>query len=151
MSVTTIMSVREGVAAAAAFLALAGCGRREVQPVEIYPEDMCALCRMAVSDQRFAAEIIEEDGTAHKFDDLGCLEQFRARDTTLAVAAVFVKDYTTGAWLPEAAGTIVTTGVNTPMGSGRVAFANADQARAFAAEHPGAEEANDPCCGPSSE
>ena len=41
---------------------LTGCGRRKVEPVELYPEDMCSLCRMAISDERCAAEMIMQSG-----------------------------------------------------------------------------------------
>ena len=146
------MTTRERALLLAGLLSLAGCGSRDVKPVDIYPEDMCALCRMAVSDHRFASELIEHDGTVHKFDDLGCLTRFRERDTALAVAAVFLKDFESGAWIPEAAGTIVEADISTPMGSGRVAFASAEQARAFAAAHPKEPAAGkDPCCAPAAE
>lgn len=146
------MTLREGAVALASAAFLAGCGPREVRPVEIYPEDMCALCRMAISDQRFASEIVEQNGTVHKFDDLGCLAQYRGRTKGLEVAAVFLKDYETGEWVPEARGTVVEAGVSTPMGSGRVAFGDPERARAFAAAHPKTEaEAKDPCCTPAAE
>lgn len=146
------MTLREGAVILGAAALLAGCGPQAVRPVEIYPEDMCALCRMAISDQRFASEIVEENGTAHKFDDLGCLAQYRSRTKGLEVAGVFLKDYETGDWVPEAAGTVVEAGVSTPMGSGRVAFGDPGRARAFAAAHPKTEaEAKDPCCASAAE
>jgi copper chaperone NosL len=120
------------------FLALliAGCGSPEIRPVDIYPEDMCAHCRMAISDQSFASEIITGDRSVYKFDDIGCMEEFRRKASGLAVTATFVKDYDTKGWLPIDGATIVRTGVRTPMGSGKLAFADSAKGTLFAARHP---------------
>ncbi|MCG3118824.1 MAG: hypothetical protein ALAOOOJD_01099 [bacterium] len=113
-----------------------GCDSSEIKPVDIYAEDMCAQCRMAVSDQAFASEIITADGEVFKFDDLGCLEKFKAKSPALQVAATFVKDYATKKWLPYERSTIVKTSIRTPMGSGKVAFADSAQAQAYLQKFP---------------
>lgn len=123
----------------------AGCAGGEIRPVELYPEDMCAACRMAISDARFASEIIEKDGTVHKFDDIGCLLKFRERGGESQIAAIFLKDYETLAWVPYEKSTIVETGIATPMASGRVAFAASDRAGAFARANPPTQPAAG-CC-----
>lgn len=113
------------------------CGPDQVKPVDVFPEDICALCRMAVSDERFACEVVKVDGEALKFDDLGCMEQYlRAKPADVTVAAVFYKDYGSGAWVPAGAATVVQTGIRTPMGSGKVAFADPGAAEQFRSEHP---------------
>ena len=121
-------------------LVLSGCGTREVRPVDLFPEDMCAWCRMAVSDHRVASEIILESGEALKFDDLGCLDRYRAARQDLKIAAVFVKEYDTGEWLRGEQGVFVTTGVFTPMGSGKVAFRDSAHAMEFQRAHPATRE-----------
>lgn len=110
---------------------LFGCGSSEIKPVDIYPEDMCSQCRMAISQQAFAAEIITQADEVLKFDELGCLEKFREKTAELEIAAVFVKDYETKAWLPFERSVIVQTSLQTPMGSGKIAFADSIQAREF--------------------
>ena len=129
----------------------AGCGSREIRPVEVYPEDMCTHCRMAISDQRFGGELITAGGEVYKFDDIGCLESFRKERPDVAPAAVYVRDYESKSWLGVARATIVRTGVATPMGSGMVAFPDSSKARAFAAGHPvlagGTETGGCGCCG----
>ena len=46
----------------------------EAQPPEIhYGEDVCDACGMLISEAKFAAASVDQDGTAHKFDDIGDL------------------------------------------------------------------------------
>jgi copper chaperone NosL len=118
------------------FFSFLGCGSSEIKPVDIYPEDMCAQCRMAVSAQAFASEIITADGEVFKFDDLGCLEKFKEKSTDRKIAATFVKDYETRNWLPYERSTIVQTSIKTPMGSGKVAFTDSSQAKAYLKKFP---------------
>jgi len=115
---------------------LTGCGSSEFRPVDIFPEDMCARCRMAVTDQRFACEIITRDHEALKFDDIACMEAFRIDHPETAVAAAFVKDFDSKIWISLDHARVVQTGVSTPMGSGRVAFADSLTAETFSAAHP---------------
>lgn len=143
--------LRSMLSTAVVALLAAGCGSGEVRPVDIYPEDLCAACRMAISDERFAAELIAPDGEAYKFDDLGCLWKFRKGEGGAHPAAIFVKDFETKEWVPYARATIVTGDVATPMASGMVAFADTGRARAFAARHPAVAAGGDACCGASHE
>ena len=122
--------------AAMAVLTMIGCASGDVRPVELFPEDNCSGCRMAISDAAFASEIINNQGEAFKFDDLGCLEKFRAKTPAQDVRAVFVKDYGTRTWVLYEKSTIVRTGIRTPMGSGNVAFSNPESAKEFASQHP---------------
>jgi len=58
-----------------AVLALAACwGEEKSGPVEIHwDRDVCELCRMFISDPRFAAEVRGgEKNKIYKFDDIGC-------------------------------------------------------------------------------
>lgn len=112
-------------------LSFGACGSSEIKPVDIYPEDMCSQCRMAISDQSFAAEIIAEAEEVYKFDDLGCMEKFKEKSGALKIAAIFVKDYGTKTWLPFARSIIIQTGLKTPMSSGKVAFADSSLAKEF--------------------
>jgi copper chaperone NosL len=113
-----------------------GCSSSEIKPVDIYPEDMCSHCRMAISDQAFASEIITEAGEVFKFDDLGCVERFKEKSADLKIAATFVKDYETKNWLPYERSVIVQTSIRTPMGSGKVALADSERVREFLEKFP---------------
>lgn len=112
------------------------CGQREIRPVEIFPEDNCSNCRMAVSDKSFASEIITGNDEVLKFDDLSCLESYRKKNASVQIKAIFVTDYDTRSWLPFEKSVIVKTGIDTPMGSGKIAVKDSARAAAIAKEHP---------------
>ncbi|MCL1860760.1 MAG: hypothetical protein FWG52_04395 [Proteobacteria bacterium] len=63
----------------AALLLLAACGQRGNWPEGMEPihwdRDTCAQCGMAISDPRFALELLrgKPGSRAYKFDDIGCL------------------------------------------------------------------------------
>ncbi|MER3524750.1 MAG: hypothetical protein C4326_12025 [Ignavibacteria bacterium] len=117
---------------------LGGCGATNNEPVAIFPEDICGQCRMAISDERFAAEIIDSDGEAYKFDDIGCMVKSRSRHTDMKINAIFLKDYETKEWIPYERASIVETSIETPMGSGKLAFGSAERARVVHERHPAA-------------
>ncbi|CAN5299557.1 hypothetical protein BH09BAC2_BH09BAC2_04430 [soil metagenome] len=53
---------------------ITGCNSGS-QPIS-YGKDQCENCKMAISDQRFACEIVSKKGRAYKFDDSKCLQAF---------------------------------------------------------------------------
>ena len=109
---------------------------RKLEPVELYPDDMCSHCRMAISEPSFAAEILTPDGEALKFDDIGCMKTYLGQAGVATPAMTFVKDYTTREWRPMATSVILVTNIQTPMGSGYIAFADSNKAREFERVHP---------------
>jgi copper chaperone NosL len=125
------------------FLALcsltSACGKTEPQPVELAPEDMCSFCRMAISEKRFAAELITQDGDTYKFDDIGCLLDFnRGREVTQSIAASFVVDFETQEWVRgEEAYYLRSAELKTPMSHGIVAFKDLGRAEAAAKKYQG--------------
>jgi copper chaperone NosL len=116
-------------------LMVTGCGSSEVVPEDIYPEDACAHCRMAISDPRFAAEIITPEREVFKFDDIGCMEAFQEH-LSATTLFIFVRDFDNDQWLPLESSTIVRTGIMTPMGSGKLAFSSPASAEHFLSGHP---------------
>ncbi len=117
-------------------LCLVGCGASGVRPVDIFPEDNCAQCRMAISDEKFASEIVSDEGEAFKFDDLGCMLKFRTKRNDVKIAGIFLKDYESKEWIPYERAAIIESDVDTPMGSGKIAFASSEKANAFQKQHP---------------
>ncbi len=109
----------------------ASCSSSDPRPVDLFPEDICAECRMAISAEQFAAEIVDVKGEPYKFDDIACMLSFSAQRTDLQGATMFVKDFDTRGWLAFGSATIVETSVQTPMGSGKVAFGDKTRALDF--------------------
>jgi len=129
------------------FLLYVGCGSSEIKPVDIFPEDNCSQCRMVVSDERFASEIINDAREVFKFDDLGCLLKFKTSRHEMNITATFLKDYETKQWIPYERAVIIETDVETPMGSGKVAFADSMKAREFQKQHPASNALSEAGCG----
>jgi copper chaperone NosL len=118
---------------------LAGCGAPKFEPVEIAAEDMCAFCKMAISERQYAAEFLNRDGDVFKFDDIGCLANYvaekQARDS---VAAFYVVDFDSKRWLKaEEASFLASPNFHTPMGGGMVAYKDRSRAEAAAASNQG--------------
>jgi copper chaperone NosL len=89
---------------------------------------------MAISEKRYAAELLDKQGDAYKFDDIGCLLNFVKRNRP-AVTAYFFVDQESGAWLkPEKAFFVRSSKFKTPMNSSIVAFADQEKAQAVAQE-----------------
>lgn len=103
--------------------------------------EQCAKCRMTVSSQRFASQIVAPGEEPVFFDDLGCLRKYIAEKTPLpAGAVVYVADHRTAEWTP--ARTAVFTRaprIETPMSSHLVAHASTASRDA----DPGAREGTD--------
>ena len=120
------MSPRALVVAALALAA--GCGGGAPEPVDIDTRnDACAWCRMAISDVRFAAQIVAPREEPHLFDDIGCLRDWLAGGAQHREGAVaWVADHRTRAWVRATDATYARVpGLATPMASGLVAHASA--------------------------
>ncbi|MDR2880817.1 MAG: hypothetical protein LBV29_02805 [Azoarcus sp.] len=74
-----MLHARFFVLAALVVVFVAACGKRGNWPEGMVPihwdRDTCAQCNMAISDPRFAVELVRNvpKKTAFKFDDIGCL------------------------------------------------------------------------------
>lgn len=121
-------------------LVLANCQSRVAEPVAIEANDMCAFCRMSISEKRYAAELIDREGEAYKFDDIGCMVNFmKQRENDGSIRAIFVMDFERREWLKaEDAFFALSPKFKTPMSSGIVAFENEANAQAAAAKYQGA-------------
>ncbi len=120
-------------------LLAAACGQPEIAPVALNPEDMCSMCRMAISEKRYAAEFITKEGEATKFDDIGCLRDYiKTRGNRDQVAAYFVSDYESREWIDGSSALFVKSDeFATPMGGGIVAFVDKSKAESAATRNGG--------------
>jgi copper chaperone NosL len=104
-------------------LAAVSCTHRPPRPVELEATDMCAQCKMAISEKRYAAEIVDRDGNVIKFDNVGCMARYAsAHDLKAQAAAWFVMDSDGREWLDARQALLVkSASIPGPMGSGILA------------------------------
>ena len=113
---------------------LTACRSHSPQPVEIESSDMCGYCRMAISQKQFAAEALDADENAIKFDDIGCMLRYLAA-AQRKPAALLVMDYGTRRWIEAGVASFVRgSRIPTPMGGGILAFGERSRAEAEARE-----------------
>ena len=120
-------------------LSMTACENASLRPVDIEAADMCARCKMAISEKRYAAEAIDNDGNAFKFDNAACMVRFVLdRKLRAKVAAYFIADYDTRAWIDaHKVAYVKSAEIPSPMASGLAAFGAATNAAQFAAARHG--------------
>lgn len=121
----------------AALLLLALACQADLKPQALEAHDACASCRMAISQPRYAAQVVDKNGTAYKFDEIGCLLHFLSRHD-LPGRRVYVMDYVNQKWLEaESAVFVKSAAFETPMASGLAAFRDQSAAHQFLKSNPG--------------
>ena len=120
---------------------LAACGGAESydEPPEIiYGQDVCSNCNMIISEENYASAYWTAEGEARRFDDMGEMLAY-IQSSPEERASTWVHDVNTAAWLrAEDAWIVMNAGLMTPMGTGIVAVANEEDARALAFDQDGA-------------
>ncbi len=88
--------------------------------------EQCAFCRMAVSDPRFAAQLVAPSEETRFFDDIGCLAGYlKAMASLPKGAAGYVADHQSKAWVrAEVAVYTQVPTLETPMASHVIAHAD---------------------------
>jgi len=116
----------------ASLLLAAACGPRTLAPAALNAAgDQCGTCRMVISDQRFASQIVAPYEEPRFFDDLGCLTNYLAGASLPKDAVVYVADHRTKAWVrADAAVYTRVDRLSGAMGSHVVAHASVDSRRA---------------------
>lgn len=67
---------------------------KKPEPIE-YGKDVCDLCKMNITDNKFAAELITSKGKIFKFDSIECLFQFKrySLDQEVKIHSEWVNDF----------------------------------------------------------
>lgn len=116
-------------------MVLVACGGSESfdKPPEIlFGQDVCSNCNMIISEANFASAYWTTGGEARRFDDMGEMLAFM-QNTPEERASTWVHDVNTAEWLrAEDAWIVMNAGLMTPMGTGIVAVANEEDAKALA-------------------
>lgn len=117
-------------------LLLSACGSKAYTPQAINEEtDICVMCNMAVKDDPYATQIITVDGQSLKFDDIGCMNEWKVENGTDTIGAEFVRDHHSGDWVKyETAYYAYHSDYKTPMAYGVISFSSEKAAQAFVQE-----------------
>ena len=101
-------------------------GSVENFPQEIYQDDVCASCKMIISDLQFASQCKAQKEGILKFDDINCMVSYlKKNQLEIKSTPAYVVDFFTKEWInTDDAHFVVSTTVKTPMMSGIVAFKN---------------------------
>ena len=100
---------------------------------------MCAWCKMAISEKRYTAEVIDSAGNVYKFDSAACMVHYvREHNLRATAAAYFIADYESRAWLDaRKASHVASDAIPSPMASGLASFGTPARAAEFAAARHG--------------
>ncbi len=125
-------------------LAAAGCGRTDpaAPPTVYYGQDVCAMCGMIISDERFAAAmIVTGDGDraeSRLYDDIGCLLDDDTSRDAADILARWVHDFRTLEWRDATTATYVhSSDLHTPMAFGLAAVGDPAAVRPLLQQYPG--------------
>lgn len=103
-----------------------------------YGEDICARCKMIISEKEFASQYRLSDGKTVKFDDIGCMIHFMDEEKNEHIKSIYVMDYDSGQWVDAESGYYIwTENVNTPMGYGILTFSDKNMAQEAASSENG--------------
>lgn len=111
------------------------------EPAEIhYGSDECTHCKMMITDNQFASQIVTDKGKAYKFDAIECMAVYhRMNEDELEGAKLYVSNYDNpGSWLNAKEVQFVKSEVvNSPMGESLLAFPSQEEAEEHVSERPG--------------
>jgi len=108
-------------------LFVAGCADQRPKPINTN-QDICAYCKMGISDVRFASELITSKGKVYKFDSIECLVAYyrQLNATEKNNAKLWVNDFLQpGQWISaETALFLRSDQIHSPMSLNLIAVSN---------------------------
>jgi copper chaperone NosL len=113
--------------AAAALLATACAPKPEAVHWGV---EECTQCQMAIGDERYAAQVVDRRGKAHKFDAVECMTAYLNSGSLAAddIHSIWVADGRDGWVRVEDAHFVHSEQIRSPMGGGLTAHATAGAA-----------------------
>ena len=117
-------------------LFIASCSNSGPEPIA-YNKDACDFCKMTISENTFAAEIITTKGRAYKFDDLACMLKYTDENVDMQVKNHYVSNFANGNELIDATSAffIKHDEMRSPMGGNTAAFATKENANDYARKY----------------
>ncbi|MDF2658079.1 MAG: nitrous oxide reductase accessory protein NosL [Paenibacillus sp.] len=134
-----IMNKKNGFTALAIILAmlmLAACGGKTYEAVPIQEGvDKCEICNMLIKDDEFAVQLLTKEGKVYKFDDIGCMNEWKTKNASVPVTIEFVRDHASKMWIDlEKAYFAYDASFKTPMAYGLVSFKDKASAEKYISE-----------------
>ena len=113
-------------------LMITSCGQNGPQPIVLH-KDICAFCKMNISDGRFGAELVTKKGRALKFDDVSCLLRFKKENPDIAAQGHYVHYFPGNNELIVAEGAFYLKGgaIKSPMSGNIGAYKTKDEAEKY--------------------
>jgi copper chaperone NosL len=105
-------------------LLLVSCkgGNQEQLPVDfVWDRVACEECKMAISDPHYSAQVINPEGIAFYFDDIGCAILWLSRQSWKDKSRTWVNDLKTTEWIEAKKANWIYGDPKTPMGYGYAA------------------------------
>lgn len=117
-------------------LFLSSCGNSGPEPIK-YNKDSCDFCKMAISENQFAAEIITKKGRVYKFDDVACMLKYTEANADVEIKNYYVSNFLNGEELIDATTALFVKhdDLHSPMGGNAAAFANKEKASEYASKN----------------
>jgi hypothetical protein len=116
----TLLVIRT-VAVGFLFFLMIGCkgGNEDQLPVDfVWDREACEECKMALSDPHYSAQVIDSNGQAYFFDDIGCAVLWLQRQPWKDKARTWVNDVKTTEWIEAQKANWISGDSQTPMGYG---------------------------------
>lgn len=125
------MNLKPSILAAILPFAFISCSIKP-QPIE-YGKDQCDLCKMAIVDNKFGAELISTKGKIFKFDSDECLIGYLKKEKIppTQYSHILVADFANPGTLVDAKKAVFLRGKNvqSPMGGNIASFGSPDDAK----------------------
>lgn len=98
-------------------------------------KDQCDNCRMTITEQKYAAQLITAKGRTYKFDDIMCMSMYESSNPDKAAnAKTYVVDFPSGKFLEKSKATLIKGGsIKSPMGGNTQAYQDKAAAQKAAA------------------
>jgi copper chaperone NosL len=116
------MTRRRILQSLAALALLGACSEGDTAVEPVWGKQACAHCAMVLSDRRFGAQFVAEQGDRFFFDDPGCMVLF-LEDRGVPHPRAWVRDAESGRWL-DAQAARYAAGAPSPMDFGFEAHAS---------------------------
>ncbi|WKS95759.1 nitrous oxide reductase accessory protein NosL [Riemerella columbina] len=114
-------------------LSLTACTQEGPQPIQ-FGKDDCDHCKMTITEDSFATELVTDKGRVYKFDDLSCMEAYEKEHPEHAEKAhLYVSDFLDKKLIPLETATLISGGeIKSPMNGNTAAFSDSQKAEEYA-------------------